>query len=164
MKRLEAIFEEYLRLIEQQEGGKLGEKLKEVTVANNQYFAALLDEHLKFNKSIIVVAVALLCILFSVGMFLVYTLRTSPKGIIAISGGNFLSFLLVIRWLRRLWIEKSMVDVMIFVARDMSPYEAAKFLTKFYFKMLQPRRERLGRSRSGVSGQAAKAKRAVKNL
>jgi len=163
MKRLETIFEDYLRLIGQQEGPDLGEKPKEVTAAANQHFAALLDEHLKFNKGIIVVAVALLCILFGVGMFLVYTLRTSPKGIVTISGGSFLSFLLVIRWLRRLWIEKSMIDVMIFVARDMPPKEAAKFLTGFYFKMLRPGREVPDRSRSGASGQAARAKRAARS-
>jgi len=163
MKRLEKIFEGYLILIDQQHGADLGEEPKrEITAADNEHFAALLDEHLKFNRGIIVVAIVLLCVLFGVGMFLVYTLRTSPTGIVTIAGGSFFSFLLVIRWLRRLWIEKSMIDVLIFVARDMPPKEAAKFLVRFYFKMLEDSKEVPPRQRFKVSSQRPKAKRAVR--
>src|SRR5262249_55820925 len=130
MKRLQSALEDYLRLIEQQEGAHLGEKAKrEETASDNEHFVTWLDETLKFNKAIIVVAIVLLCILFGMGMFLVYTLRASPRGIVIVSGGSFLSFLVVIRWLRQLWIEKSMMDISMYAAREMPPKEAAIFLT-----------------------------------
>lgn len=163
MKKLQSAFEEYLNLIGQQGGSDLGgETRPEVTAHDNERFAGLLDEHLKFNKGLIVVAVTLLCVLFVMGMFLVYTLRASPRSIVIISGGSFLSFLIIIRWLRQLWIEKSMMDILLYAARDMPPKEAAKFLTGFYFKMLHPDRGARGRSRSQGIARAAKTKDVVR--
>ncbi len=87
----------------------------------------------KFNSRIIVAAVSCLCCLFAVGLYLVIAFRNSPSTIVAIFGGTIFSLLVIVRWLRQLWLDKSLMDLLLYAADSLSPDELLKLVSTFYF-------------------------------
>lgn len=84
-------------------------------------------------RFIIVIAVILLCFLFFAGIALIAYHRNSPQIVSILFGGNFFSLLIVVYWLRRLWLEKTAIDTLLIIISGMTPIEAAKTLMKFHF-------------------------------
>jgi hypothetical protein len=82
----------------------------------------------------------LLCCLFIAGLGLVVYYRDSPERVaVLFGGGTFLSMLVIVGWLRKLWFDKRTMDLLLVLVQSMSPADAAKVLTTFYFGALSPK-------------------------
>jgi hypothetical protein len=125
---------DYLRRIEQYESQPLGKPPRTITPEDSQFLRDTLQAQLRFNNALILAAAAMLCVLFLVGVLLIVLYRGSTTGVSIISGTTFASMLGIVRFLRRLWLDKSTMDVLICASHGMSPEETAKLVTSFYFK------------------------------
>jgi len=131
---LNRILADYLRRIEQYEPQTLGTKARPVTAEDNQFLRDSLDRQVRFNNSIVTVLVVLLCSLFGLGVLLVLSHLNSINAVAVISGATFASLLGILGFLRRLWLDKSAMDLLIHASYGLPPAEAAKLVTSFYFK------------------------------
>ena len=136
MDNLKQTLVDYLRRIGQYEPQTLGKKPRPVTEEDNRFLRDSLNRQLRFNNIMILVAVLLLCGLFTLGAFLILYHRNSVNAVEVISGTTFAALLLIVRFLRRLWLDKSAVDLLIHASYAMSPEESAKLVTSFYFRTL----------------------------
>jgi hypothetical protein len=136
---LDQTLAQYLRRIEQHEPQSLGKAPRRVTDEDNQFLRESLNRQLRFNNYVIVVAVILLCCLFLLGVFLIIHDRNSVNAVTVISGTTFAALLGIIGFLRRLWLDKSIIDLLIHATYGMSPAESAKLVTSLYFKSFDTR-------------------------
>jgi hypothetical protein len=83
------------------------------------------------------VAVGLLVALFLFCIFLVIYYRAQPNTAILLVGGNALQLVVLVGWLRRLWVEKTAVETLLISIEELPPSEAAKILLGFYFRTLK---------------------------
>jgi hypothetical protein len=139
MPGLESILADYLRRIGQYEPQPLGKAPRPSTAEDAQFLREALTRQLRFNNSMIMVAVAMLCGLFLLEVFLIVDHRDSLKAVSVISGTAFAGLLLVVRYLRRLWLDKSAMDILILTSHSLPPAETARLVTSFYFKAIQGR-------------------------
>jgi hypothetical protein len=137
MQNLEHTLADYLRRIGQYEAQRLGGEAHQISPADSEFLRDSLCRQIRFSDRLITVAVILLCGLFVVGVFLILYNRGSLNATAVISGGTFASMLVIIRWLRQLWLDKSTMDMLVNAANGLSPAEAAKLVTTFYFKALR---------------------------
>lgn len=124
---------DYLRRIEQYEPQKLGRAPRPVTEEDSRFLRESLTRQLHFDSSIIVVSVVLVCCLFFLGIALILSHLNSVNAVAVISGTTFASLLGIIGFLRRLWLDKSAMDVLIHASISLPPIETAKLVTSFYF-------------------------------
>ena len=89
------------------------------------------------NAYIMNAAVAVVICLFLGCVALVIYYRHEPNTAILVMGGNGLQLLLLVGWLRRLWIEKTTVETLLVAAEVLPPSDAAKLLVAFYFRATQ---------------------------
>lgn len=85
---------------------------------------------------IIAIAVACLVVLFVFVMGLVIYLVDKPATINVLLGGNIFAILIIVGWLRKLWLEKSAIDTMLVMVADLPPAEGAKLILEFYFRSM----------------------------
>jgi len=123
-----------LRRIEQYEPQSLGKAPRSVTSEDSLFLRDSLQRQLRFNNSLIVVAVILLFGLFTLGAFLILYHRDSVNAVTVISGTTFATLLGIISFLRRLWLDKSAIDLLVQASYGLSPAESAKLVTSFYFR------------------------------
>lgn len=136
--KLELIISDYLRQAGQDVPGVLGGDAKDL--AASPALPALLDRLEKRQASaqiIIYTAVAVLASLFLVGVALIVYHRDAPSTMAAIFGGNFFSLLIVVHWLRRLWLEKTAIDTLLIIVSGLPAVEAVKIILKFHFSSIQ---------------------------
>lgn len=136
MLGLDRTLASYLRRIEQYEPQSLGRPRRPVTSEDSVFLRDSLTRRLRFNNAILFVAVAMLCLLFMLGSFLLFHHRNSPNAVGIISGASFASLLGIISFLRRLWLDKSAIDLLVHATYSLPPEESAKLVTSFYFKMV----------------------------
>ncbi|SRR5260370_979416 len=141
MRKLDNTLADYLRRIGQYEPQSLGKEPRPTTEEDSLFLRDSLNRQLLFNNLLIIVAVIMLCVLFMLGVFLILYHRDSFDAVAWISGGTFAALLVIIRLLRRLWLDKSAVDLLIHASHGMSPSESAKLVTTFYFRALRARVE-----------------------
>lgn len=143
MKQLKELYEEYLKGIgkfdeaialgarggqaETKDNVQLGEQSRMLTKRLNQRF--------RFNNGIILLAIVLLCILFSIGIFLVFYHRNSPSVMGGVFGGTFLALLSIIGWLHKLWKEKSLMDISLWVLEGLPPEKSAECINILYWTL-----------------------------
>lgn len=139
MPNLRQTLADYLRRIEQFEPQSLGKIQRSVTSEDNQFLRDSLKRQLSFNNSLIAVAVILLCGLFLLGAFLIVYHRDSVNAVTVISGTTFAALLGIISFLRRLWLDKSAIDLLVHASYGLSPAESAKLVTTFYFRIVERR-------------------------
>lgn len=146
MKHLKSIYEDYLKSIDKfDEDIRLGRKVKTrkkadkdiaaVIEGKSQLLTQRLNERFKFNNRIVILAVVLLCLIFGIGVFLIFYYRDSPATMGGVFGGTFLSLLSIIRWLHKLWQEKSVMDMSLSVLEGLAPKQAAEFISTIYWKL-----------------------------
>jgi hypothetical protein len=139
MPSLKHALASYLRHIEQYEPQSLGKAQRSLTDEDSQFLRDSLNRQLRFNNSLIMVAVALLCGLFLLGVFLIVDHKDSVAAITVISGTTFASLMAIVAYLRRLWLDKSALDMLVYASYGLSPNEAAKLVTNFYFRVVETR-------------------------
>lgn len=136
MKKVELLFEEYLSQFGGTKAVQLGEGAdNKVTQKHSDFLESRLDSQIKFNNIIIIIAILLLCLLFLMGALLILNNRNNPTTINYIFGGTFLSLLSIVAWLRKLWFEKSILDMASGVVRNLPPEKAAEFVSSIYWRM-----------------------------
>ncbi len=134
----------YLREIGEVESKKLGDaptnRAPETLAGAQSALERSLREDAKSTDRIVVAAVVLLCCLFVAGLGLVVYYRNSPEhAAVLFGGGTFVSLLGIVAWLRKLWFDKRTMDLLLVLVQSMSPADAARVLTAFYFGALSPK-------------------------
>ena len=89
------------------------------------------------DRHLILVLVVLICVLFSMGLGLVIYYRENPTRVSMVLGGNYLSLLVIVGFLRRIWLEKRTIDALLVIVESLKPAEAAKTLVDFHFRCMQ---------------------------
>lgn len=112
-------------------GGKLNRDPGESKVL----FERLRRSQEKADK-VIVAAVACLVALFVLVLGLVLYLVDKPSIMATLLGGNIFAALIIVRWLRKLWLEKSAIDTLLVMVVDLPPAEGAKLIIEFYFRTM----------------------------
>jgi hypothetical protein len=149
---------EYLRHIGQFEPRPLGKKPRSITSEDSQFLRETLGRQVKSNAWIIVVAVVLLVFLFALEVFLIlYNLNSIPATAV-ISATTFASLLGIIGYLRRLWLDKSIMNVLIHATYVIAPEDLAKLVASLYYKGLDTQLE-AGVARQGVQSAALRSGR-----
>lgn len=140
-KKTESLFEDYLNefdLLELKTLGGTRQATTETKVPDrraNELFASRLLQQAKLNNTIIILAVMMLFILFATGVYLILLYQNDVKTIGVIFGGTFLSLLGIVGWLRKLWIDKNLLDMSVGIIDQLSPSEAAKYIETMYLNM-----------------------------
>lgn len=137
MTNLRLIFKDYLKEAGFLKFEKLGTGAPPiVTLSQNTVLKNKLTSQLKSNKTYVLLTIIPFCCLFLVGLIIALYMGDNALilGIIFFSLLIFsLSFLY---YLRRCWLEKSMLDVSLSIMDDLPPEEAAKFIQVIYWKLL----------------------------
>jgi hypothetical protein len=149
---------EYLRHIGQFEPQPLGKEPRSITSEDSQFLRETLDRHVKSNDWIIIVAVVLLIFLFVLEVFLLlYNLNSIPATAV-ISATTFASLLGIIGYLRRLWLDKSVMNVLIHATYVIAPEDLAKLVASLYYKGFDTEWE-AGVARQGVQSAVLRSAR-----
>ncbi len=147
MKKLRQLFETYLENTGQlDERAPLGtsaqpDGLEETSTdlealrTGTRRLSEDLKIRLKFNDRIIILALALLVLLFIIGVGLVFYYRGTPTVMGSILGGTYLSLLSIVRWLYRLWREKTIMDLSKELCEILPPEKSAELITAIYWKI-----------------------------
>ena len=146
MNHLRSAFEKHLSRLNRLGVVMLGEDKEEdiqsITLEDNQLFIQNINAQQKFNNRILIIYITLICILFAVGIFLVFHNLNSPDRIGIIFGGTFLSLLGVIERLRRLWREKSFADITLIVLKELPPKESLRVIEILYWNSIRKQRSK----------------------
>ena len=142
MKELTSAIENYLESTGQLQLKQLGPREeKAITREHNQRLAARLSRRRQSNDRIVIIATAVLCVLFVLGIALLLYYRDNPTVIWPAVGGMLASNLGIVASLRRLWIEKTLIDSLLVVAAELPPEQAAKYIVLLYWNLVkQPNR------------------------
>jgi hypothetical protein len=146
LKQLKEIYKDYLESI-----GRLDEEIslgprtdkkevedKSTIIRQSRFWSERLNNRFRFNNKIIIIAVVLLCILFAMGVILVFYYRDSPSVMGGVFGGTFLSLLSIIGWLHKLWKEKSMMDISLSILEGLPPEKALDCINTLYWMLRSP--------------------------
>lgn len=143
MKQLKEIYEEYLKGIEKLDevivlgsrGDQMEAKSSDLIDNQSRMLTERLNKRFKFNNAIIILAIVLLCILFAIGVSLVFYYRNSPSVMGGVFGGTFLALLSIIGWLHKLWKEKSLMDISLWALEGLPPEKAAEHINTLYWTL-----------------------------
>ena len=142
MTSLNKIVDSYLVRIGQANEQELGNELKPIKPEDNTYLLESFKSQQTFNRGIVVVAISVLCAIFLLGVFLVVYYRDSPSAIVAILGGNFFSLLVIVGWLRKLWLENSTMGALLLITKDVPAREAAAIITTWHFRAMKEKKSK----------------------
>jgi|SRR5215469_17439429 len=130
MKRLQQAVEIYLSDIGQKQAPELGNKPSKKR--GGQEFRKRLLREQRFNRFIFSLLVLLLTVLFAVGIYFVLKNRDQPLTAAAFWGGELISFLLVIQWIRQTLLDKVSADLLLRASDELDAEHLAKFVTTWY--------------------------------
>jgi len=141
MESVKQIFKDFLENAGKLELIKLGSeetsRAPKAGKIENVKFTDRLKTKRTANNSIIILAVTMLFIVFLLGVFFAFYYRDKMN----VMGGAFAVLLLlltgIIRQLRSLWLEKTLMDVSIALMDDLPPEEGLKFIQVVYRKHLK---------------------------
>jgi hypothetical protein len=138
MKRLQSVYDDYLKRIERLAEVQLGApKARAVAEADSRFFRELLDRRVKSSQRLVMLCIILLFVLFGAGVAVMLYYLNSPSGVGISLGVTFFSLLSVVEKLRRIWHEKTLMEVTLTVLREMPPPEAAKFIETLYWSAIR---------------------------
>ena len=120
----------YLTDIGQQQAPELGARLA-VEKGVDTFRKRLLDEQ-RFNRRVFSLIIFLLTTLFAVGIYFVLRNRDQSLTAGAFLGAELISFLLVIRWIRQVLLDKVYTDLLIRASNELDTQHLARFVTTWY--------------------------------
>ncbi len=129
--RLETVLRRYIALAGQHEPAALGEE--HGPPPDPRTLRDDLLQERKGNTRFLIVAAGALIGIYAVIVYLIILNRHDPKTILALCGSNFVALLLIVRWLRQLWLDKSLMDLLIHSADSLDPDALLRLVTGFYF-------------------------------
>jgi hypothetical protein len=136
-KSLKHILAEFTESIDQTATPALGGATHDDNVKPLANAATRMAELAHKNAYMMHTAVALVLALFLGCVALVIYYRHTPNIAILVMGGNGLQLLLLVGWLRRLWMEKTTVETLLIAVEELPPNDAARLLTAFYFRAIR---------------------------
>jgi len=139
LRKLKRIYRDYLRKIGKLEGelslGKRGDSCgvenEDVLIRECEFLRKRLESRFHFSNKILILAMVLLCILFALGVYLIFYFRDDPPIRGGIFAGTFISLLSIVKWLHVIWKEKIFIDISIAIFEELSPSEAAQKAAEF---------------------------------
>ena len=142
MKELTSAIENYLESTGQLQLKQMGPgEERAITREHNQRLVTRLGRIGRSNDRIVIIAIGVLCVLFVLGISLLLYHRDNLTAVWPVVGGMLVSNLAIVRWLRRLWIEKTLIGIMLVVAAELPPEQAAKYILLLYWNLIkQPER------------------------
>jgi len=137
-EKLKRKFETYMERIGRLEPVTLGESdERPVKKEDNQHLIQLLDQHVKSNNSLVVMAIVVLCLSFLAAIFLLLSYRQNPEAIKLVAGGAMILALGVVRWLHRFWIQRTFIAISLTILNKMPPEQAADTITQLYWSFIR---------------------------
>lgn len=91
-----------------------------------------LEKQRSFNKIILIIAIAMLILLYLIGICFIFTYRDNPRIMVIVFGGIFAALLGVVKRLHSIWREKFIIDHASLVLRNFSPEQAARFILSLH--------------------------------
>jgi hypothetical protein len=96
----------------------------------------LLAEQQKVTSRLLNLAVVMVAVIFCVGIFFALYYRDKPSMLEVALGGSLFSNLVTVRWIRKLWIEKGLVDLAYLATEEMPADEAIRLASTIYWRLL----------------------------
>lgn len=140
---MDTMFESYLnklgdlKPVQLGKHGKIPPISEDVLEKSGASFKELLLSQIKFNNGIILTAVIGLVIIFIIDIYFIFYYRDDLKALAFLFGGTFLSLIGVIRWLRKLWMDKTVMDVTLGVIQDLPPEVAMQHIQVTYWRIIR---------------------------
>jgi hypothetical protein len=140
MGRLERDLRNLLNELELIEPVTLGKRQRRpVSAAHAAKLDALLASQRLFNNRLVVVAVCMVVGVFLLSVFFTLYHRDNPAMLPVAFGGNLLSILVTVGWVRTLWIEKGHLDLASVAIAQLPPEEAIRLASSLYWHLLSQR-------------------------
>lgn len=141
---------EYLQSIGQLEAQPLG-KANEFTDLQKQWLERELERQYIRNQVFLWTASVLWVILFALGVYFAIMFRRNATNLSVVLGGNLMVLSGNVLALRRLWLDSSIMGVLLAILPALSPKEAAKVIANFYFNAIDKKHPEFsaGASRAG---------------
>jgi hypothetical protein len=114
----------------------LGGERRAAAEGDKRALQALLDRQQGFNSLMLKLALGVILAIFLLALFFALYYRDKPEAIGALFGGNLLSLFGAVTWIRKLWIEKGLVDLARISVETMAPEEAVRFASTIYWRLL----------------------------
>ena len=133
----------YVQKLGQTEAVRLGDS-PEFTSADKDRLASELRGQYTQNQRLIWIASGLWVILFFVGIYFAIHYRDNLTGLTVAIGGNLMVLSGVMLALRRLWLDSSAMGALLAILPGLSPADAAKVITSFYFNAIDSKGQRPG--------------------
>jgi hypothetical protein len=96
----------------------------------------ILETQQKFNNRVLSLAIGMVAALFLLGVFFAIYYRNNPSFLQIVLGSNLFSILVTVTWVRKLWIEKGLVDLATLAVEEMSTEEAIRLASTIYWSLL----------------------------
>jgi hypothetical protein len=135
-KLLNEAVQAYLEEIGQSKAQNFGVEKKDFDPGKSTVLFERLRRSQEKADKIIGAAVACLVVLFILVVGLVIYLIDKPTTVTVLLGGNIFATLIVVRWLRKLWLEKSAIDTLLIMVVDLPPAQGTKLIMEFYFRTM----------------------------
>ena len=139
MERLKTVLANCLSQMGRLEDIKLGGTQHQPVSATAEDTARLLHSlngEMRFNHKILILHIISLCLLYAVGIFLVFYFIDSPKAMGTIFGGSFLGIMVIVRRFYHIWREKTFIDLFLVLIEGLPPAEALKAVESIYWKRI----------------------------
>lgn len=136
MESIKSIFEEYLNQIGELNPVQLGDEGKKtITQENSDFLRSKIQSQINVTNIILILAVILLCSIFLLSAFLAIYNAGDAGALSIIFGGSIISLLAIVRWLHRLWNDKTYMDLTIYSIQNMSPNKASEHIALMYWNI-----------------------------
>ena len=117
-----------------------------VTDKDNELLEKQINSAADATNWMVGIVVSMLAVVFVVGVFLVIRAVGSAGAVATLSAGLLLTLLAIVERLRRLWVEKAMLDIAWAGVREWPPEKVLSLVELIYWHSLSPKRKRSGLS------------------
>jgi hypothetical protein len=108
-----------------------------VTREDNEFLIQLLSRRMSRNDYLIIVALVLIFIAFGLAVVVVWNNRGDATKLATAFGTLLLFTLAVARLLRRFWLDKSVMDILMVALHELPPQEAAALVNVLYWRIVK---------------------------
>jgi hypothetical protein len=108
-----------------------------VTEEDSRFLAALVSRRVGGTDHFIILALSIIGVSYAVAIFVVFYVRNDAFTLKTVFAGLLTFTLASIAWLRRCWIDKSVMNILILALRELPPETAAAFVEALYRKEIK---------------------------
>lgn len=112
------------------------QKIPEISDDHKRSLQRILERQQAFNNRVLTLAISMVAVVFVLGIFFAVYYRDSPSILEVVLGGNLFSILVTVVWIRKLWIEKGLVDLARLAMQEVSTEEAIRLASSIYWRLL----------------------------